>query len=48
MTKHLTFSIPEREIPLWDAWKQFPANKNTSAALMRLVKNDLRTRTGGT
>jgi len=44
MTNHVTISIPKREKPVWDAWKQHPANRNTSAALMRLVKHDLRTR----
>ena len=43
MTNHVTISIPKREKPVWDAWKKYPANKNTSAALMRLVRNDLRT-----
>ncbi|MBP3443194.1 MAG: hypothetical protein J6J70_00545 [Methanocorpusculaceae archaeon] len=48
MTNHVTFSIPEREKTVWDAWKQYPANRNTSAALMRLVRTDLRMRKGGT
>ena len=39
MTNHVTISIPKREKPVWDAWKKYPANKNTSAALMRLVRN---------
>ena len=47
MTNHVTISIPNREKPVWDAWKKYPANKNTSAAVMRLVRHDLRTRTGG-
>ena len=44
MTKHVTISISMREKPVRDAWKQYPANKNTSAALMRLVRYDLKTR----
>ncbi|MBR4285653.1 MAG: hypothetical protein IKT36_06205 [Methanocorpusculum sp.] len=44
MTKRTTISIPKRYEPLWNAWVNHPANKNTSAALMRLVRNDLKTR----
>ncbi|HJJ84672.1 MAG TPA: hypothetical protein O0Y16_02880, partial [Methanocorpusculum sp.] len=43
MTIHVTISISMREKPVWDAWKQYPANRNTSAALMRLVRNDIKT-----
>ncbi|MBO5368454.1 hypothetical protein J6A32_07490 [Methanocorpusculum sp.] len=42
MTRITTLSIPKKDEGAWNIWSAHPANRKTSAALMRLIRKDLR------